>query len=343
MYWMITNRNVTADGFGDDFSDLTFWLNKSQKVDVFGNWKPASSTEFRQSLVQLADAFPDPNQTPGEEQQHVNIFVHGFDNTWLSAAQRYGEIVKNLFSGKNSLGLCVLFSWPSKGSIAGYYPDRSEARQSGDDFADILSSLYDWMSLKQTQAAQDPSQACKAKTSVIAHSMGNYVVENAMNVAWTRKNRPLLMSLINQLVMVAADVDNDLFRSGETVQHGDGEGIANLSYRVTALYTGRDSVLGMSAGLKHFGKRRLGRSGLDRTYPLPDNVWDIDCSKLIDPKINGVEVHGAYFEQSKCYDLMRSILKGIDRTVLIGDGTAPTALPRRQNEVATAPRGSRRK
>ena len=51
--------------------------------------------------------------------------------------------------------------------------------------------------------------------------------------------------------MVAADVDNDLFRSGENVQHGDGEGLANLSYRITALYTGRDNVLGASAGLKH--------------------------------------------------------------------------------------------
>jgi esterase/lipase superfamily enzyme len=344
MYWMITNRNVTADGFGDDLDELTFWLNDSQQVDTFANWKPADPTAFRQSLVQVSDAFPDPSQTPSEDQQHVNIFVHGFDNTWLSAVQRYGAIVQNLFSGKDSLGLCVLFTWPSKGSIAGYLPDRSEARQSGDDFAEVLSSLYDWMSMKQTQAAQDPSQACKAKTSVIAHSMGNYVVENAMNVAWTRKNRPLLMSLISQLVMVAADVDNDLFRSGESVQHGDGEGIANLSYRVTALYTGRDSVLGMSAGLKHFGKRRLGRSGLDQTYPLPDNVWDIDCSQLIDPQINGIEVHGAYFGQSKCYDLMRSVLQGVDRTVLIGNGTAPAALPRQQNELAAAtPRRSRRK
>jgi esterase/lipase superfamily enzyme len=343
MYWMVTNRNVTANGFGDDFSDLTFWLNDSQQVDVFANWKPADAAAFRQSLVQVTDTFPDPNQTPNEEQQHMNIFVHGFDNTWLEAVQRYGTIVQSLFSGKNSLGICVLFTWPSKGSVAGYFPDRYEARQSADDFADVLTSLYDWMSVKQTQAAKDPNQGCKAKTSVIAHSMGNYVVENAMNVAWTRKNRPLLMSLINQLVMVAADVDNDLFRSGETVEHGDGEGIANLSYRVTALYTGRDSVLGMSAGLKHFGKRRLGRSGLDRSYPLPDNVWDIDCSQLIDPQISGIDVHGAYFQQSKCYDLMRSVLKGIDRTVMLGSGTAPAALPKLQNEAAATPRRSRRK
>jgi esterase/lipase superfamily enzyme len=190
------------------------------------------------------------------------------------------------------------------------------------------------MAMKQTQAVADPTQACKAKTSVIAHSMGNYVVENAMNYAWTRKNRPLLMGLINQLVMVAADVDNDLFRSGESVTHGDGEGIANLSYRVTALYTGRDSVLGMSAGLKHFGKRRLGRSGLDRTYPIPDNVWDIDCSALIPQTMNGIDVHGVYFQERACYDLMRELLRGIDRSILVGKAVVPAA-PAKQQIMAT--------
>jgi esterase/lipase superfamily enzyme len=330
MYWMITNRKVAADGFGDDFSDLTFWQSDSGPVDDFTKWQKLTSAKFRQGLVALTDNFPDPATTPNEDQQHLNIFVHGFDNSWQGAAQRYKTIVDNLFSGPQSLGICILFTWPSKGSVAGYLPDRAEARQSADDFADVLSSLYDWMSMKQVAAAKDSNDACKAKTSVIAHSMGNYVVENAMNAAWTRKNRPLLMSLISQFVMVAADVDNDLFRSGDTVQHGDGEGIANLSYRVTSLYTGRDSVLGMSAGLKHFGKRRLGRSGLDRTCPIPDNVWDVDCSNLIDSKIGGMEVHGAYFQQDPCYKLMRAVLKGLDRGVLMNDGTIPSALPKLQ-------------
>jgi esterase/lipase superfamily enzyme len=332
MYWMITNRKVGTDGFGDDFSDLTFWQNDAGPVDDFTKWQKLTPAKFRQGLVALTDAFPDPTATSSEDQQHLNIFVHGFDNNWQGAALRYKSIVDQLFSGPKSLGVSILFTWPSKGSLAGYLPDRAEARQSADDFADVLSSLYDWMAMKQVAAAKDSNDACKAKTSVIAHSMGNYVVENAMNAAWTRKNRPLLMSLISQFVMVAADVDNDLFRSGDSVTHGDGEGIANLTYRVTALYTGRDSVLGISAGLKHFGKRRLGRSGLDRTCPIPDNVWDVDCSNLIDPKIGGTEVHGAYFQQDPCYTLMRAVLKGIDRSVLMSDGTIPSAFPKAQTQ-----------
>lgn len=339
MYWMVANRNVDSINktFGDQFTSLSFWQNASAQVDNFAGWVSVSQDAFRDGLVAVANTFPDPNKTPSEDQKHVSIFVHGFDTNWLSAVQRYGAIVNKLFTDPKlptdagSLGVCVLFTWPSKGSVAGYLPDRSEARQSGDDFANVLGSLYDWMSMKQIHAANAPANGCKAQTSVIAHSMGNYVVENAMNVVWTRKNRPLLVSLINQLVMVAADVDNDLFRAGDTVEHGDGEGIANLCYRITAMYSGKDSVLGASAGLKHFGKRRLGRSGLDRTCPIPDNVWDIDCSNLFGSNVSGLEVHSAYFNQQNCFDLMRQLLRGIDRSVLVGSGGAPAALPKTQS------------
>jgi esterase/lipase superfamily enzyme len=332
MYWMITNRTIVPNGFGGDFSStLTFWKNPTGELENFSKWEQiANADAFRDALVQITNTFPDPLTTSTEQQKHVTLFVHGYDVDWTSAVQRYYKIVDQLFSGEKSLGECILFSWPSKGSVAGYLPDRSEARRSADDFANVLSELYDWMAVMQRQAAKSPQLGCKAQTSLIAHSMGNYVVQNAMNNAWTRKNRPLLMSLINQLVMVAADVDNDIFRAGDSVQHGDGEGIANLSYRVTALFSGKDEVLGMSAGLKHFGKRRLGRSGLDHTCPIPDNVWDIDCSNMF-LKFNGIQVHSAYFEVDSCYELMRALLQGTDRTVLLADKLIPDALPRSQN------------
>jgi len=333
MYWMITNREVQPDGFGDDFDSLTFWTNPNGKLDQFSEWKRIEKPDdFRNALIAIANKFPDPLVVPPEQQKHVTIFVHGFDTNWVSAVQRYGKIVNSLFSGDNSMGECILFTWPSKGSLAGYLPDRSEARKSAEDFSLVLSDLYDWMAKKQQDAAEDPRNGCRAQTSLIAHSMGNYVVQNAMNFAWTRKNRPLLMSLINQYVMAAADVDNDIFRAGDSVQHGDGEGIANLTYRATALFSGKDAVLGVSAGLKHFGKRRLGRAGLDRTCPIPDNVWDIDCSNWFDG-VNGVEVHSAYFDVDKCYTLMRALLQGLDRTVLLASDLTPDALPRVQ--VAT--------
>jgi esterase/lipase superfamily enzyme len=240
------------------------------------------------------------------------------------AVARYRSISTGLFDSADSLGLCVLFSWPSEGSPAAYLPDRAEAEASAPVLTDVLSRLYDVL-LERQAAASGSGNECRAKTSVIAHSMGNYLFQRAMQNCWTRKNRPLLTSLVNQLLMVAADVDNDLFKSGEVVGQIDGDAIANLSYRVTALYTGRDSVLGMSAGLKHFGKRRLGRSGLDRTYPIPDNVWDVDCTRLISE--NAANIHSAYFDEDGTIGLMRNVLRGIDRRLLTRDEALKVRVP----------------
>ena len=344
MRWLITNRNLDKENntFGTDLDKLTFWTldpaaKPDAKIDDVSSWTPRDPDDFQKLLVTVAGQFPHPADTPPEKQKHLTLFIHGYDNSWQQAANRYDTIARQLFDGPDSLGELISFDWPSKGSLLGYLPDRAEARKTADDLTNVLSQLYDWMSGKQVAATVSLEDACRAKTSVIAHSMGNYALECAMNDLWTRKNRPLLVSLMQEVLMVAADVDNDLFRAGDTVTHGDGEGLANLSYRITALYTGRDNVLGASAGLKHFGKRRLGRTGLDDTCPVPDNVWDVDCSELIAPNVNGIEVHGEYFTptEKKVYALMQGILQGKDRSVLIKQGLVPASIPRQQVEAVT--------
>jgi esterase/lipase superfamily enzyme len=202
------------------------------------------------------------------------------------------------------------------GSVLGYLPDRAHARDCAGDLADVFSRLYDALLIKQQAAIADPNNACKAKVSVISHSMGNYLVQKALASAWTRKNQPLLASLINQLVMVAADVDNDLF-DPDGSDASDGNAVANLTYRITALYSGRDAVLGASAGLKHFGVRRLGRSGLATNPPAnADNIWEVDCSSFFPASVGGMDIHSAYFGPYGTLPLMRDILRGLDRSVL---------------------------
>lgn len=314
-YWMITNRRRDGENLNSERGPLTYWVADGGDPTVFSTWRKVGAASFRRLLVRAADELGgsvEPDQQ--EDQPNVTLFVHGYNAGWSDAAARYRSVCDGLFSGETSLGLCVLFTWPSFGSPVDYLPDRAEAQDSAGDLADVLSELYDWLIQKQADGFRDSTKACKAKTSLIAHSMGNYVLQKAMQLAWSRKNQPLLVSLLNQLLMVAADVDNDLFSSGEVVEKSDGDAIANLTYRVTALYTGRDPVLGLSAGIKHFGKRRLGRSGLDATVPCPDNVWDIDCSSLFTEAQSNI--HSAYFEETQTLDVMRALLKGIDRQVI---------------------------
>jgi esterase/lipase superfamily enzyme len=333
-YWLISDRNNNGTGQGMNTAGLTYWVSDGGDLTSIGSWqKVRSARAFQTLLANAADDFP--ADVPNEQQSHVTLLVHGFNVSFQSATSFYQKLCDSLFTGRDSLsGLYILYDWPSLGSVLGYEPDRAHARACAQDLTDVLSMLFDYLVDRQNATITNPANACKAKVSMIAHSMGNYVLQKAMSAAWTRKNQPLLASLLNQLVMVAADVDNDLFDTGAP-DNNDGQAIVNLSYRITALYSGKDSVLGLSAGLKHFGTRRLGRSGLANCPPLvdalpaTDNVWDVDCSSFFKQDVNGQAIHGAYFETPETIGLMREILRGIDRGVLEAAGaTTGSADPR---------------
>ena len=56
----------------------------------------------------------------------------------------------------------------------------------------------------------------------------------------------------------------------------------------------------------------------------PDNVWDVDCSRIIPDGANNV--HSAYSYHREPYDLMRQILRGKDRLIIeqAFEGLRPT-------------------
>src|SRR5438046_9618676 len=256
---MINDRSQGGVGPDVNTDGMTYCVSDKQPLTDIKNWRQIAQANFKKLLVAAADKFPAHDPAENEKQSHVTILAHGFNNKYTSATRSYQDLCRRLFAGPDSLGLCILYDWHSRGSMLGYEPDRSHARLCAHDLTDVLSALFDWLVDKQQQTIDNPAKACQATGSLIAHSMGNYVVQKAMAAAWTRKNQPLLVTLLNQLVMVAPDVDNNLFDSGAP-DNNDGAATVNLSYRITALYSGRDSVLGASAGFTHCGARRVGRS-----------------------------------------------------------------------------------
>ena len=118
----------------------------------------------------------------------------GYNTTWAEAARRYRQISSALYTGRSSLGLCVLFTWPSDGLKVGYYPDRLDARRSADELAQVLSTLYDHLRRNQERTMETGQPQCRVKISIIAHSMGNDLLQKAIHHVWTRKNQPLLVS-----------------------------------------------------------------------------------------------------------------------------------------------------
>jgi len=322
--YMATNRTVSKTGLGEDRADKLSFFECAADADVsdFGSWTKLEPDDFVKRLRTIASTFPPtPAQTAADAgkpvladedhplQRHLSLFVHGFNNSWQNAVLRYAQIKRELYD-KRDLGALVLYTWPSNGTAAGYLPDREDARASGEQTSELFTKLHDIVLGNEQVAVEtdDPMKRCRAKISIIAHSMGNYVVQKGLAVAARRLNSPQLITLIHQLAMVAADVDNDLFQRDQP-DSSDGSLMANLCYRIGALYTGLDNVLGASAGLKHFGKRRLGRSGLADRDNVYDNVFAEDVSDLIIRK----NIHSAVFDSPKAMDFLEGVLRGIDR------------------------------
>jgi len=332
MLYMITNRVPQGDDLtGEPSLEPSYWVHDgAHDPESLTTWRRLSPRGFVLALASAAARFPRVALPQGhEDQRHVSLFVHGYNNTWRQSLALYRRITRDLFAvhGENddlesrpteSLGLCVLFAWPSDGKAHHYLADRRDARASAQALAEALWLLHAWQQRMDAAALRDPAKGCRAKTSILAHSMGGYVAQHAMQAAWTRANQPLLVSLINQLVLIAADIDSDIFSTGESISAGEGEGMMNLCYRITALYSGRDSTLGLSAGLKHFGKRRLGRRGLADPSRTPDNVWALDCSSMLDEG----DVHSGYFASEMVRQKLRMILRGVDRRVIEKGGRA---------------------
>ncbi|MBI2800675.1 MAG: alpha/beta hydrolase [Gammaproteobacteria bacterium] len=310
--FMISNRNLDDDGLGDSLDKLRYFeAAPGADPAVFNSWKEIKADQFKLRLQQLAGKYPLVPEEDNEDQKHVSLFVHGYNTDWQTAVTRYAQIKSDIYDA-SELGLLILFAWPSNGSVAGYLPDREDARGSGGDVATLLTALHAHLVELQQVAVQtqNPKKFCRAKVSVIAHSMGAFVIQKGLAIAAKQLNSPQLVTLVHQLVLVAGDVDNDLFQKDKP-NDSDGSLMANLCYRIGCLYTGLDEVLGASAGLKHFGTRRLGRSGLaEPKHNTWDNVFDWDVSRLID---QSQKTHSAVFDSAPSRALLEKILRGVDR------------------------------
>ena len=121
------------------------------------------------------------------------IFVHGFNNTFDTAAYRLAQITHD--SGTEAAP--VLFTWPSRGRILDYVYDKESATYSRDALEYLL-----------TRAATNPNVS---DITVMAHSMGNWTMVEALRQMSIRHGR--VFPKIRNIIMAAPDLDVDVFRS----------------------------------------------------------------------------------------------------------------------------------
>ena len=209
----------------------------------------------------------------------ILIFIHGFSNKFDESVRRAGQIAYDL----DFPGLAMTYSWPSQGSFSSsnYEQDEVFSKKSIPYLKKFLLDVV--------------KNAPNQKINIIAHSMGNRVLVNAI-ADIQKKSKG---TLFNQVILAAPDVNAKIFKE-EILPKMQGK--AN---NITLYASSEDKAL-MASRILH-NQSRLGESGEFLT--VAPGLVTID-STGVDPSTMG----HSYFSSTKTLlvDIKHLMLKDED-------------------------------
>jgi esterase/lipase superfamily enzyme len=221
-------------------------------------------------------------------------FIHGFSNSFTDAIERAGWILAFYGIDANMF----VFTWPSKGSggpipfpFVDYVHDRSTAAASGPAVARTIRRLYDYVDKLER------AQRCDQAIHLLCHSMGNYVLRNAVqalmrlpdagavgsadisvmsSLSSDRPDPSVLRRSFDEIVLAAADEDADAFDDPLKLKY-----LPRLGQRVTVYRSPKDWVLNTLSAATKFNGPRLGNDGPDNMATISDKVSAVDASVVL--------------------------------------------------------------
>jgi esterase/lipase superfamily enzyme len=235
---------------------------------------PATESGFVQDLSSMI-ANSDDND--------ALVFIHGYNVSFEDAARRTAQIAYDLeFSGAP-----VMYSWPSQAALKGYPIDEANIRWTVPHLSEFLDLVV--------------SSSGAESVHLIAHSMGNRALTEVLRryaaeaLEGDVENSPRF----NQIVLVAPDVDADVFRDEIAPR------IQNLAERVTLYASENDKALKVSESVH--GHPRAGN--LSSGVIVAEGVEIVDASDVDTTLFQAVSLGHSYFaEESAVISDLRQIL-----------------------------------
>jgi esterase/lipase superfamily enzyme len=210
------------------WAEYTFVLSEAsmrRRYVLLDQVTPLAKDDFVRALRQ---------QIKDSPSKDLFIFVHGFNNTFEDAARRAAQMAYDL----DFDGTPILYSWPSQGFVAAYAADEAAVGISGRKMADFLETVV--------------SQSGAQRIHVLAHSMGNRALIEAMQTYLAKRAPNERQHIFGQIVFTAPDVDRDYFIDAIDSLRGTAE-------RVTLYASDNDHALHYSQFVH--GAPRAGTAG----------------------------------------------------------------------------------
>ncbi|NTV92172.1 MAG: alpha/beta hydrolase [Chlorobiaceae bacterium] len=174
-------------GHGSAEPDMKFCREPDRK-------NPDSDAELQGvNLRSETDFFSELDQRiKGSPSHSLLLFVHGYNLTFEKAARNTALFFCDL--GFN--GTPLFFSWPSQGAMGKYTIDETNIEWSQTNLKQFLEALA------RRSGAED--------IYLMAHSMGNRALTKAL--AELLHEQPQLKNLFKALILVAPDIDAEIFK-----------------------------------------------------------------------------------------------------------------------------------
>jgi esterase/lipase superfamily enzyme len=206
------------------------------------------------------------------------VFVHGFATSFEDAAKRTAQMSYDL-----GFTAPILFSWPSHGRVrlVDYNADGRNAELSVEPLRRFLEQLV--------------KESGITTVHVVAHSMGNRVLTNALDVLVRSSVR---IPQLRQVALMAPDIDAQVFRALA-------ERIKRLPSKVTLYVSSRDAALRASQQL--VGYPRAGQGG--SAVVVVPGVDTVDAS-AVDTSLTGL-LHSYYADNQAVVSDLFHLFRGV--------------------------------
>lgn len=232
----------------------------------------------------------------------VLIYIHGFNVDWNDAVAG-GLALQEMLNLKSEdvpgqKTQVVLFTWPSNGRAipwASYRSDREEAAASGKAVGRGILKLRDFFVSLYDQNA--PDRRCNQSLHLLCHSMGNFVLQNAVARIRDFTAGNALPRIFEHIFLCAPDVDDTALEPGQPM--GD---LHELGRCVTVYHNRGDVALHGSDYTKG-NPDRLGTNGPARPGLVHNKVHSVDCSSAV----RGFMEHSYYLNGLPNHDIRCSI------------------------------------
>lgn len=227
------------------------------------------------------------------------VMLHGFACNFENALANAAEI-KTGWSTRELPLETAIFSWPADGAVTPwiqYASDRDDARSSAKAVERALMRFLEYVrSLK-------PDEWCGRQIHLVAHSMGNYMLRNALQAMLSDLGRRPLPRIFKNIFLMAPDEDDDAFECVDKLQR-----LPELAEAVHVYFARNDRALTIS-DLTKGNPDRLGSTGPRTLSDLPHKVVLVDCQQVSDTSLTDAN-HQYYRKRAEVIADIRQVLAG---------------------------------